>query len=360
MRYILGIDTTFHTCGVGLVDEGGKVFANEKISIDLTDENAERFFGRHLKDTLSLVKPIMNKYSKDIFLISVVNQKGPFHSMPVGAIVANTLSYFLDKGIVGVDHEVGHLYSNWLDRNQIDFKFPIVSLSISGAHTNIWLLKGHDDIVLARRIFFQEDEAGFSGLGALFDWLCYYGLGIGIKKGEGGAYLERLAHDGEPKYYHHFDFDIKSENGNFKFTNVRNYLLGKIKELGYYSLNSREYGQFQKDFARSLLEALFDLLIKMIKEAISNFWPKEIHLAGGAGINKILADKLNKFCQSENLIFRAPLKADFCGDNGAMTAIAGYYQWKSLSPKEREEKKFLPIKPSNWYYKYYADKFLKW
>jgi len=359
MKHILGIDTTFHTSGVGLVDECGKVLTNEKINIDFTDENAERFFTLHTQNTLSLVKPLLNRYSKDIFLISVANQKGPFHSTPVGAIIGNTLSQFFDKEIIGVDHEVSHIYSNWLERNRTDFRFPIISLSVSGAHTNIWLLKNHRDIRLARKILFSENEADFGGLGALLGWVCYFGLRIGIKKGEGGAHIEQLAHDGEPKYYRYLNFDIKKEGEEYKFLNVRDYLSNKIKEFGYFRFSDKERERFQKDFACSLLQVLFDSLSEIIKELAMNFQPKEIHLTGGAAVNKIMINKLKRFCENENLDFKTPLNREFCGDNGAMTAMAGYYKWKFLTAEDKKKNEFLPIKPSIWYYKYYVDKFLK-
>lgn len=358
MKYILGIDTTFHASGIGLIGEDGKVLINEKIDINFNNENAEKFFHLHTKNILSLIKPVIEKYSKDIFLISVVNQKGPFHSMPVGVVIANTLSYFFGKEIVGVDHEISHLYSNWLDRNQSSFNFPIITLSISGAHTNIWLMKSHGDISVIRKIFFQEDVEKFSGLGAFFSWMCADGFGIKINKGDGGALLEKLALNGEPKYCEQLKFQIKNENEGFRFFNIRDYLTEKIKELGYHSLVGKECEQFQKDFTRSLLEVIFDMLVKMIGETAADFDAKEIHLAGGAAVNTFLIDKLKKFCEDKNLIFRKPATPNYCGDNGVMTAMAGYYQWELLTPEEKKNK-FLHIKPSSWYYKYYVNNFLK-
>jgi len=359
MKYILGIETTFRTSGIGLVDKSGKVIFNEKINIDFADEKAEKFFQLHMKDTLSLVKPVMEKYGNDIFLISVANQQGPFHSMPVGVIIANTLSYFFNKEIIGIDHEISHLYSNWLDRDQSIFNFPIISLSISGAHTNIWLIKEHGKVHLLKKLIFNENKEQFSGLGALFYFICFNGFGLKINKGEGGPLLEKLALNGKPKYSKQLKFDVKKENESFKFFDIRNYLTQKIKELGYYSLRYKEREQFQKDFACSFLEAIFDELATMIGKAAADFDAKEVHLAGGAAVNTFLISSLKKFCEDKSLILRQPVKSNYCGDNGAMNAIFGYYQWSALTSEEKKDNKFISIKPFEWYYKYYVNYFLK-
>jgi N6-L-threonylcarbamoyladenine synthase len=355
MRYILGIDTTFHTSGVGLVDENGKVLVNQKVDLDFTNENAEKFFNFHNKNTLSLIKPLLDEYLKDIFLISAVSQEGTFHAMPVGAIIANTLSYFLDKKIIGVNHEIAHLYSNWLERDKKDFLFPIVSLNISGAHSNIYLIRSHQEIEKVSEIIWRDEQEKFGGLGALFDRICVL-LNIKISTGEGGLYLEKLARLGKPKYYNDFkSLRIEKNNKDFKFENIIGYISEKIKTLGYYSFKEGWRERFQRDVATSILNVLFDSLVIMLREVAKEFRAKEIHLAGGVAANVMLNHKVMDFCKSSGLNFKAPLKPEFCGDNGAMTAIAGYYQWQSAGSSG--DKEFLTIEPSNWYYKYYAKYF---
>ena len=359
MKYILGIDTTFHTSAVGLVAADGRVLSNEKIDINFNNENAEKFFNFHTENIISLLKPILEKYLNDIFLIGATNKEGAFHSMPVGVIIASVLSHFWNKPLVGVDHEISHIYANWLERDSSDFVFPIVVLNISGAHSDIRLMKNHHDIVKISDIFWHDSEVKFGGLGVLFGSACYYLLNIKVNRGEGAAYLEKLAQGGQPKYYKNLNLEVQKENGNYKFKNSFPYLKKQIKELGYFALGLEERLQFQKDFACSLYEAVFDSLVKILSDAITGFGFAEIHLSGGVAANRMLNGKLDDFCKKNRFIFKSPARLDFCGDNAAAVAIAGYYKWDLLTIAEKEKNRFIKIEPSQWYYKYYFNQFFK-
>jgi N6-L-threonylcarbamoyladenine synthase len=351
-KYILGIDSTFHVAGIGLIDENGKVIVNESMSIDFTNKDAKDFFNFHNESILSLVKPVLEKYSEDIFLISASCKDGPFHSMPVGAIIANSISYLSNKKIIGVKHDVAHLYSNRLDRKNEDFIFPIISLNISGAHSNIYLIRDNWKYDMISEITWTEDERIFGGLGASFDFLCHL-LNMQVKKGDGGRCFEKLAKLGNPVYKKSFsDLVIEKNGNNFNFKNTKPYFAKKIEDLKYQSLADKEkIEEFKRNFASSVLDVLFDLLIESLAKTAKDFGAREIHLAGGAAANDILTAKLSAYCKNFNLNFKKPLKPDYCGDNGAMVAIHGYYKWKNLNPNEY--KKFLDISPSEWYYKYY-------
>lgn len=354
MKYILGIDTTFHTSSVGLVDENGKVLINKRKDIDFTDENAKKFFNFHNKSTLSLLQPILNKYLDDIVLVSASSEEGLFHSVSVGAIIANSISCFFGKNIVGINHEIGHLHSNWLNRNPSDFLFPIISLNISGAHSNIYLIKDYWNIQKVSEIIWQTDSEKFGGLGALFDLICYQ-LNIAITKGGGGSYLEKIAQSGKPKYKKNLKYLIaKKKNGNFHFDEVETNISKTLNKLKYYSLVGKSLEEFQKDFSLSILDVLFESLASVMLQVAKETMSKEIHLVGGVALNKILSTKLNNHCQNCHLDFKKPLKPEFCGDNGAMAAISGFYKWKYSNLANSD---FLTIEPSNWYYSYYAKYF---
>ncbi len=352
MKYILGVDTTFHSSGVGLIDEKGNVLLNKKIDLDFDDQKDKKFFNFHNRNILSLAKPILDKYGKDIFLISASCEDGPFHSMPVGAIVANSISYLLNKNIVGVNHEIAHMHANWLDRDEKDFSFPSISLNISGAHSNIYLIKNLTEAEKISEIIWRDDPEKFGGLGALFDEICE-SLNIKIKKGGGGLCFEKLASLGKPKYKNKLeDFAIREKNGNFFLGSMKSSILSALKSLGYFHLKGDVLEKFRKDFAASLSEILFDSLIDAVAQAAKETGAREIHLVGGVALDKALNSKMAFFCEENNFKYKFPLKPEYCRDNAAMTAISGYFRWK-YSNYDRD-KKFLTIEPAKWYHKYYA------
>ena len=353
-KFILGIDTTFHTSALSLVDKNGKVKLNKKIITDFETEDAKKFFNFHTKNILSLVRPVIKKYGQNIFLVSASSQEGAFHSLPVGAIVANTIGYLQDKKIVGVNHEIAHLYGNWLDRDQKKFSYPVLSLNISGAHSNLFLIDKNHKIKKVKEIVWSEDKTSFNGLGALFDVICQW-LSIKIKKGDGGLVLEKLARFGQNKYSQTLnDFTMKTISNCLVFNNTT----GIRRKIEEYKKNFRDksvFTEFQKDFSAAVLARIFDLLVSAIAQIAKKAGAKEIHAAGGAAMNKLLQTKLENFCQTGNYVFKSPLKSEYCGDNAAMTAMAGYYKYRYSGG----DKKFLTIEPSAWYYGYYLKNFIK-
>lgn len=359
MKYILGIDTTFHSSAVGLIDETGKVIINEKVDLDFTSQEAKKFFNFHNRNLPSLLKPILEKYSKDIFLISASSLEGPFHAMPVGAVVANALSHILGKNIVGVKHENAHIHANWLDRSNQDFDFPIVGLNASGAHTSVYAMKDPLDITKVAELRWRENQEKPTGLGALFDVICE-SMGIMLKKGDGGACLEKLALSGEPKFKEIIsDWPMKKEGGCLHMENTDLYIIEKLKSLGFRSLAGEKREKFQKDFSSSVSQVLFDLLISELFQSAKKIGAKEIHLVGGITLNKIFYQKLSSFCAEHGLGFKIPVKPEFCLDNGAMVAISGLMKWQNGALSREEKDGFLTIEPSDYYYKYYVNNVLK-
>lgn len=354
MKYILGIDTTFHSSAVGLINEEGKVIINKKIDLDFTNQEAKKFFNFHNKTLLSLVKPILDEYINDIFLISASSLEGPFHAMPVGAVAANTLSCIFEKKIVGVKHETAHIHANWLERLDEDFSFPIVGLNASGAHTSIYVMKDQFDISKIAELKWREDMEKPTGLGALFDVICS-SMGIYLKKGDGGVCLENLALLGKPEYKENLaDWPVKKKGEYLDLENTDIYIDKKLKSLGFSSLSGEKREKFQRDFSASVLQVLFDLLISEIFDSVKEVKAKEIHLVGGIALNEIFCQKLSFFCAEHDINFKIPVKPEYCLDNGAMVAISGFMKWKNGILSQEEEGGFLSIEPSDYYYKYYV------
>jgi N6-L-threonylcarbamoyladenine synthase len=357
MKYILGIDTTFHSCCVGIVNDKGKVLLNEKVDIDFSDQNAKKFFNFHNRNILSLVRPILREHKDKISLISASCEDGPFHAMPVGAIVANTASYLFEKNVVGVSHEIAHMHANWLDRDEKDFSFPVISLNVSGAHSNVFLISSLFEIKKVSEFFWRDDPDRFSGLGALFEDICDL-LSIKTEKGKGGIYFEKLANSGIPKYKKELEkFSFQRINAGYRLGDTELNLLRTLKNLKSRCLEEDGLENFQKNVCASLSEILYDSLVNAVGKIAEEVGAKEIHLAGGVALDKALNSRLAVYCKKTGLKFKFPLKPEYCRDNAAMIAISGYFKWK-YSNRERDVD-FLTIEPAEWYIKYYVKRISK-
>ena len=347
----LGIDTTFHTAGLALVDDKNKVKFNKIIDIDLYDQDADRFFNSHIKNLISLFNSFHDKIWNEIKLISVINKKGTFQSLPVGVITACILGYAKRKNIIGVDHEIAHLYSTWLDKNEKDFDFPIASLSVSGAHTAIYFQKNHKDIKKVISIKWDFKDNSFNGIAALFDVICHRTKIRIPNTGDGGKILYNLAKKGKKIEIPEFNkIKIKRTKSDLMILGLDKI----IKEISLCYKKDLLKVNFQRNFSFSFFNFIFNLLGKEFLKIAKQNKVKEVHLVGGVSANSIFKEKIKNIADENKLIFKYPKKKEFCGDNAAMAAIRGKY--KSVFSKKEN---FISVFPSSWYYHYYCNNVLK-
>src|SRR5699024_11456612 len=76
----------------------------------------------------------------DIDAIAVTEGPGLVGALLVGISAANALALAKQKPLVGVHHIAGHIYANRLEK---EFEFPLISLIVSGGHTELVLMKEH-------------------------------------------------------------------------------------------------------------------------------------------------------------------------------------------------------------------------
>ena len=344
--YILGIDTTFHTSGLALVDKDNKVKFNKSIEIDFSDQEANKFFNSHIKNLMTLFWMLDDKLWDKIDLISVINEEGAFHSIPVGVAMACVLSQVRNKNIVGVNHEIAHLYSNWLERSQEDFKFPLVALSISGAHSAIYYQKSHKQIEELTSVLWDVQKDSFQGIAVLFDMFCRQ-LGIKIQTmGQGGIVLSALAQKGKESTFPELNrIRLSYSRENLMISGIERVI--KEIQLNYKRRLTRK--EFQQDLALNFLNHIFEILSQGILKFAKSYKAKEIHLVGGVSANPIFRKIVKDSAFKNGFNFKAPIKNEFCGDNAAMVAVRGKYK-NAFSKKQN----FISVQPSQWYYKYYC------
>jgi len=347
MNYVLGIDTTFHTTAVALVDDSGEVVLDERRCLDIEDEKADEFFNLHSENLHYLLGPVAKNFMDRISFIAVSNNGGAFHSLPVGVNAANVLAAIYGKKLVGISHEVAHLYSNWIGRRENEFRFPIVSLNISAAHSNIWFIGNQADVQKLKNLTWHNFQNKFSGLGAFFGYFCHH-LGVETGRKEGGAVFSELASRGKIRTFQAFQ-KIKIRD------NASSLFITNLDPIGNIIDTSRKYTYEEIcDLAASLSDRLFTLLSEKIIDIAGSCSAREVHLAGGVAASPILREKMKIAADQKNFNFKAPEKIDYCFDNAVMVALAGYYQKKVL-----ESQTVLEAHPDQGHYQYYFNKYFR-
>ena len=110
----LGIESTAHTFGIGIVDENKNVLANAKDSY-ITKKGGmipAKAAEHHVEVFDAVVKKALSDAGVTLDQIDIISfSQGPGlgHSLRVGATVARSLSLMTKKPFIGVNHCVAHL-----------------------------------------------------------------------------------------------------------------------------------------------------------------------------------------------------------------------------------------------------------
>lgn len=247
---------------------------------------------------------------KKIDAIAVTKGPGLVTSLITGVETARTLAYVWDKPLVGVNHIAGHIYSDFLE---VDHKidFPLIVLTVSGGHTNLVLMKNHNDF---RIIGETRDDAA----GEAYDK---------------GAKMLGLDYPGGPIISKHAkEFTDSGQKSNIILPRP---MIGKGLDFSFSGLKTALLYQLQKDknwknrideYCFAYQEAIIDILTRKAIAAAKKYKIKIIMLSGGVSANAelrtFLANKVEKELPSIPLVIP---KLSYTTDNAAMIALAGYY-----------------------------------
>jgi N6-L-threonylcarbamoyladenine synthase len=247
---------------------------------------------------------------EDIDTIAVTKEPGLVGAVLVGRMTAAGLAFAMGKKLIEVNHIHGHLYSNWLDREEAP-EFPVLSLTVSGGHNDLTWIPDHKTIeVIGQTV---DDAAGEA-----FDKTARL-MGLGYP---GGPVIEQTAKEGDP---HAIDFPKgRLSDYRFSFSGLKTAVLYHLQD----NQDRMNDPKFIADVAASFQEATIDTLVHQLIKAVKERQPKEVHLAGGVSANKALRARIkSELDKLENPpSFCHPEKMAYCTDNAAMIAAAGYWQ----------------------------------
>jgi len=312
----LGIESTAHTFGIGIVAGSGKILANVKdvfttetggmIPNEVAEHHrkiADRVIGDALKQA--------NLKLEDINLISFSKGPGLAPSLLVGLEKAKQLAEKLNVPLVGVNHCIAHLEIGNLLTGAKD---PVL-LYASGVNTQIIAFEGGK-----YRIFGETLDIG---IGNFLDSFARE-LGIGFP---GGPKIEQLAKQG--KNYIELPYVVKGMDVSFGG------MLTNLKQKTKSNKFSKE------DLAFSAQETAFAMLIEVSERAMAHCNKKELLLGGGVCCNKRLQEMANTMCKERNAECFVP-ENQFLVDNAAMIAWQGIIEHNAGRKEDLEKTDILP------------------
>jgi len=264
---------------------------------------------------------------KDIDALAVTQGPGLAGSLVVGMNMAKGLALGTGLPLVGVNHLEGHLYSAWVhdagDAIPPAPQFPLMSLLVSGGHTELNLMTDH---LTYQRLGSTLDDAA----GEAFDKVARL-LELGYP---GGPAIQKSAEEGDPNRFR-FPRAWLEGSWDFSFSGLKTAVLYEVREL-----QKKSSTLPIPDLAASFQKAVVDVLFKKTINAAQEFGAKEILVAGGVSANRALRQTFRS--QTEFPVHIPPLS--LCTDNAAMIASAGYHRY-ALGHTSQLDMDVLPTWP---------------
>lgn len=248
--------------------------------------------------------------TRELNAIAAVYGPGLIGSILVGLSFGKAMALALRIPFVGVNHIEGHLVSNLIDKPAPEF--PFVSLTVSGGHTQLVLIRGPLEYTLLGET--RDDAAGEA-----FDKAAKM-LGIGYP---GGPLIDKLARNGNPQAVHFPRPYLDDQGFEFSFSGLKTSLLYYLRKKGLTKERLQNNPGLVADLCASFQAAIVDVLVHKLFLAAGRYGVKSVAVAGGVAANTELRRRLEQEAGKRNLKMFIP-KFEYCTDNGAMIAMAGY------------------------------------
>ena len=250
---------------------------------------------------------------RELHGIAVTSGPGLMGALLVGLNFAKAMSYGLRIPFTGVNHLEGHIYSNLIEDPKPDY--PFLCLIVSGGHTQlVHVRKPLSHELLGETL---DDAAGeaYDKVGKM--------LGLGFP---GGPLIDALASKGDPSFVTFPRALLDNDSYDFSFSGIKTSMLYWLRDHGlaltHGQTNSIE-PQLLSNLSASFQAAVVDVLVEKTLRAATNLHLTDIAVAGGVSANSELRGTLAKKAAQMGFQVFVP-KPEFCTDNAAMIAMAGY------------------------------------
>ena len=245
---------------------------------------------------------------QDIDAVAVTYAPGLIGAVLVGLSFAKSVAYGLGVPLIPVHHVRGHIAANYLAFPELEP--PFLALAISGGNTMIVDVRDYTDLEILGAT--RDDAAG-----ECFDKAARV-LGLPYP---GGAPMDKLAQQSRGGVYTLPHSHVEGAPLDMSFSGLKTAVLNEVNKA---QMKGEEVNV--PDLAASFQERIAGILAEKLLLAAADTGAKQVCLAGGVAANGRLRQLVNDGAQKLGAKVYLP-ELKFCGDNGAMIAAQGYYQY---------------------------------
>lgn len=290
----------------------------------------EEFLGPAIQQALEDAKLDL----QDIDTFAVTYGPGLAIALEPGIEKAKELSKQYEKPLIAINHMIGHIYSNLAEDAEgiaysgvQDFEFPLLALTISGGHTDLYRMERHMEF---ERIGSTLDDA----IGEAYDKVGRL-LGLGFPA---GAKIDAFAEKGDPKRFLFPRPLSETKDYNWSYSGLKTAVLYQVQKLlgeyapkpgkGTYKMDDASSALDEQtiyDLCASFQEAAIDSLLIKVTRALDAFSPKMLVVGGGVIANSALRKRLEEITSQRGISLSYPKPMWLCTDNAAMIAAAAHF-----------------------------------
>lgn len=313
---LLGIESSCDETAASLVEDGRAILSSvvasqveeHKIYGGVVPEIASR---RHSEAIVGVVKEALEQGGKTLSQIdgiAVTYAPGLIGALLVGVNFAKGLSLSTGLPLIPVHHLRGHIASNYLSNP--DLEPPFLCLVVSGGHSHIVQVEDYTRLKILGRT--RDDAAGEA-----FDKAAR-AMGIPYP---GGVEMDKIAEEGNPDAYKLPHPRVEGAPLDFSFSGLKTAVLNLLN-------NAKQKGEEVSvpDLCASYRKAVVTCLTENFFKAVEMTGAKTLAAAGGVSANRLLRRELERLAKERGLSLYLPDRS-LCGDNAAMIASQGYYEF---------------------------------
>ena len=315
MPVILAIESSCDDTSAAICADGvilSNVIANQTIHEaygGVVPELASRVHQQNIVPAVqqALLTAKVNK--NDVNAVAFTRGPGLLGSLLVGVSFAKAFALAKNLPLIEVNHMQAHVLAHFIGDHKPSF--PFLCLTVSGGHTQIVLVKDYFDMEVIGQT--TDDAAGE----AMDKTSKILGLPY-----PGGPLIDKHARLGNPDAYKFPEPQIPGLD--FSFSGLKTAILYFIQNN--VKLNTDFISENLDDICASVEKRIATILLNKLKKAADDCGIKDIALAGGVSANTGLRQGLLAMGAKNGWNCFIP-KLEYCTDNAAMIAIAGYYKY---------------------------------
>ncbi|MCC6016959.1 MAG: N(6)-L-threonylcarbamoyladenine synthase Kae1 [Desulfurococcaceae archaeon] len=306
---ILGIESTAHTFGVGIVrdSEENFVLADVRTKYEpkeggIHPREASRFFAEKGPETLRIALGEAGINPKELNAIAVALGPGMGPCLRVGATIARTIASYLGKPLVPVNHAVAHIE---IGLKITKLKDPVV-VYLSGGNTAI--------VALVNKRYRVFGETLDIALGNLLDSFAR-DVGLAPPYVVNGMHVVDICAEKGSRILNNFPYVVRGQDVSFS---------------GLYTAAMKAFkkGVDIHDICLTLREIAYNSVLEVAARALMHTKKREIMVVGGVAASPVLREKLEMLAKRYGAELGV-VPPNYAVDNGIMIAWTGLLMYKS-------------------------------